>query len=143
MFSIPVFRAQFPAFTSTIVWPDETIQLAYEMSGCYVDAAETWYSCTKCRDLITNLITAHLLLLNGSAIAPANGTAGKVASASVGSVSVSFVDVTSGKSQFSIWLSKTPYGEQLLVLFSKVVAGGFYVGGSPERRGFRKVGGRF
>ena len=143
MFSIPAFRVALPAFSSELVRPDLTIQSAYDMSGCYVTAARTFYSCEKCQDVVTNLIVAHLLTLNGSKLAPANHTPGKVASAGVGSVSVSLVDTTAGKSQFSIWHSKTPYGEQLLALFSTLAAGGWYVGGSPERRGFRKVGGRF
>jgi hypothetical protein len=32
---------------------------------------------------------------------------------------------------------------QLWALLQKVSAGGVYIGGSPERRGFRKIGGRF
>lgn len=143
MFSIPVFREQFPAFSSELVWPNETIQSAYDMSGCYIDAANSWYNCTKCQDLISSLMTAHLLTLNGSKIAPSNNTPGKVASAAVGSVNVSFVDTTASKNAFTIWLSKTPYGEQLLALLGRISVGPTYIGGTPERSAFRKYAGRF
>jgi hypothetical protein len=45
--------------------------------------------------------------------------------------------------QWQWWLSLSPWGQQLLALLLVKSAGGFYIGGFPERQGFRKAYGLF
>lgn len=141
--NIPAFRLQFPYFANPVQWPDDSITAANGMVGCYIDLAGSWYNCSKCVDLMESLMTAHLLYLNGSAMTPGQSNVGVVTSASIGSVSVGLSVDTATKGTYSAWLSKSPWGEQLLALLGRLSAGGRYIGGSPERRAFRKVGGLY
>ena len=88
-------------------------------------------------------MTAHLLYLNGSATTPGQINVGVVTSATVGSVSVGLQVDTATKSEYSTWLGKSPWGEQLLALLSRMAIGPHYIGGTRERSAFRKVGGRY
>ena len=74
-------------------------------------------------------------------IANGDGIAGAPTSATIGKISVSFAAPTS-TSDWSHWLSITPYGQQFLALYRACNTAG-YVGGRPERSGFRVVGGKF
>lgn len=140
---IPLFRSRFPHFASSVIWPDPTIEVAAETASCFIDVANSWYRCDKCRELITELMTAHILYLNGSPLQPGSTAVGVVSSATVGTVSVGLTVNTASKGAFSAWLGKTPWGEQLLAMLARISGGPIYVGGSPERRAFRKFGGRF
>lgn len=142
-FDVDAFRKAFPAFANPLMYPDPAILAASELAGCYIDVANSWYNCAKCQNLIWQLITAHLLVINGTVGMPGVAYSGLLTSATVGSVSVGFQANSVTQNGLTTWLGKTPYGEQLLALFARLMAGGVYIGGSPERRGFRKIGGRF
>lgn len=142
-FDVDKFRAAFPGFSNPIMYTGDAIRAASELASCYIDVANSWYRCSKCQDLIWQLITAHLLTINGTAQMPGVGYSGLLTSATVGSVSVGFQANAVSQNGLLTWLAKTPYGEQLLALFARITAGGLYVGGSPERRGFRKIRGLF
>lgn len=80
------------------------------------------------------LMTAHLSLLtykNQNGQAGGIG-AGMVASAAVGEVNVSYVQIPN-LDMWSYWLALTPYGLELLALLEKLTAVPFYIGGSLER----------
>jgi len=143
MIDVPEFREKFPAFANPVLYPTDSILLMADMTDCYIDIANSWFRCVKCQELMTELLTAHLLMINGTTAAPASGATGVISNATVGSVSVGFVNAASSKGAFMSWLGKTPYGEQLAALLARLAIGLGYVGGSPERRAFRKVGGRF
>lgn len=135
VFNIAAFRAAFPAFASTVIYPDATIQSAADSALCFLSG----HNC-GCDTQAWQLATAHLLQLRANAASGTTG--GLVTSASIDKVSVSVTPppVTDG---YSYWLSLSPYGLELLALLSKCSAGGFYVGGLPERAAFRNVGGIF
>lgn len=80
------------------------------------------------------LLTAHLSLLTFKTRSGQSGGmgAGQVASASVGEVSVSYVQIPN-LDIWSYWLTQTPYGLELLALYEQLTAIGFYKGGSFER----------
>lgn len=80
------------------------------------------------------LLTAHLSLLtlkNQSGQGGGMG-AGQVASAAVGEVNISYVQIPN-LDQWSYWLSLTPYGLELLALLEQLTAVPYYIGGSLER----------
>lgn len=143
MIDIDEFREKFPAFANPVLYPNDSILLMADITDCYIDVGNRWFRCVKCQDLMTELLTAHLLMINGTPAAPASGATGIISNATVGSVSVGFVSAASSKGSFMAWLGKTPYGEQLSALLSRLSAGLGYVGGTPERRAFRKGSGRF
>lgn len=142
-FDVDKFRKTFPAFANPLMYTPEGIEAASELAGCYVDVSSNFWKCGQCQQLIWMLITAHLLMINGTTGMPGVGYSGLLTNATVGSVSVGFSADSVSRSSLLDWFKKTPYGEQLLALFARLTAGGLYVGGSHERRGFRKIGGRF
>jgi len=143
MIDVDEFREKFPQFVNPVLYPTDNILLMADMVDCYIDVGNRWFRCVKCQELMTELLTAHLLVINGTPVSPANGATGIISNATVGSVSVGFFNASSSKGAFMSWLGKTPYGEQLAALLARLSIGLGYIGGSPERRAFRKVGGRF
>lgn len=85
------------------------------------------------RKTIIYLFTAHLAVLANKNMNGQNGTTpGSVASASVGEVSVSYVQIPVGNSAYKAWLALTPYGLELLGILESLAAPK-YIGGSFER----------
>lgn len=86
------------------------------------------------RILAIYLLTAHLSLLTSKVQSGQSGGngAGMVASASVGEVSVSYVQIPN-LDNWSYWLAQTPYGLELLALFDMLTSAPYYIGGSLER----------
>lgn len=142
-FDVAAFRQAFPAFADETFYPDATIAAAANMADCYISTSSKWYRCENCIALMQQLITAHLLLLNGSEFVPGMTNTGVMTSASIDGISVGFAVNTANKGSFMTWLDKTPYGEQLAALLARFAKTIGYIGGSPERRAFRKVGGGF
>lgn len=138
-----VFRAQFPQFANVTTFPDALIQAQFEHAGCYVSADTYGDMAEACRTQAVYLMTAHLLAL-GVLIASGNytGQPGIVTASSVGDVSVT-LQPPPQRGQWRWWLNLTPYGAQLIALLDMQSAGGFFVGGLPERSAFRKVAGIF
>lgn len=132
------FRTMFPVFDNL---DDPIIELWAEVAGEHLKSS--WVLNGKRFQLALNLMTAHLLHL--SVGTEGSGTAqngGIVASASEGSVSVSFATPPT-KNAWQHWLASSPYGLQLWALLKQWSAAGFYIGGLPEREAVRKVGGVF
>jgi hypothetical protein len=142
-FDVEKFRVAFPAFANPLMYPSEGIIAASELAGCYINVASKFWKCANCSQTVWFLITAHLLMINGTTGMPGVGYSGLLTNATVGSVSVGFSASSVEKPALISWLGKTPYGEQLVALWSRLTGGIAYIGGSPERRGFRKIGGRF
>ncbi len=140
VFSVTLFRTQFSAFSNEACYPDTTLQMFFDTASCYISTNDCGRLTGACRLRAINLMTAHLLRISDD-IAAGN-TSDFVINSTVGSVSVA-VQPPPETDQFQWWLTKTPYGQQLYALLGVVSVGGFYVGGSPERSAFRKVGGRF
>ena len=86
------------------------------------------------RALAVYLLTAHLAaLMYKTSTGDTSSTSGRVASASVGEVSISYEALPSSTDDFDYWLSLTPYGLELLALLNTLTAAPFYIGGSYER----------
>ena len=137
--NISEFRINFPVYANETAYPDSLLSAQYEIGKCFVADND----CTmpeSCREYALQLMLSHLLNIRGRV----NGGAatGIVTSASEGAVSVSLSEPPT-TSTWGYWLSSSPYGMELLSMLSVQAVGGMYVGGSPERRGFRKINGGF
>lgn len=141
--AIANFRTLFPAFADTTKFPDEQLEAQWiaatgflgEYDGCLLSGDPL--------QLALNYMTAHLLqsyvlLLAGGPSA----TVGVVVAAHIDKIQVQMAPPPV-KSAFQYWLFTTPYGQYLWSLLSMKSAGGFYIGGLPERGAFRKVAGTF
>ena len=137
------FRALFPQFASATTYPDAVLQMRFDSATEYVSPEVVGDMSYNARREAVYLMTAHLLAV-GILIAQNNyqGQVGVVTGANVDSVSITLIPPPV-RSQWRWWLNATPYGAQLVALLDMQSAGGFFVGGLPERLAFRKVAGVF
>lgn len=140
-FDVASFRLQFPAFADPVVFPDARLQMYWDMATAYVSDVGNygWLQGTQ-RQLVLNMMTAHLTAL--SVIVAAGEVPGVVTSATIDKITVT-LQAPPEPNQWQWWLNQTPYGQQMLALLKVLSAGGFYIGGSPQRAAFRNVGGFF
>jgi hypothetical protein len=146
------FRAMFPAFADEAVWPEATLQVYWDMGGEFITTTDS--PCNGLNgaslQLARDLMCAHLATImsvpasgGGSGSIESGGTSGGIlTNASIGAVSVGMM-APPVKGMWDYWFAQTPYGQQILALLAIKGVGGLYVGGLPERKGFRKVGGVF
>lgn len=140
LFDAALFRTQCPAFANSTTYPDITIQAYWDTAISYISNSDYGCLSVATRTLAINLMTAHLMAL--AAIVATGQVPGLVNSATIDKISVTLT-APPVKDQWSWWLNLTPYGQQLLALLNVHSVGGFYVGGLPEIRAFRKAGGIF
>lgn len=100
----------------------------------------SWFQTATLTD--QQLMVAHIGYLLSQAASGNAGPGGAVTSAGQGSVSASFA-APPIKTGLQYYLSGSPYGQMLWANLCISTAGGAYIGGLPERRAFRKVGGTF
>lgn len=140
-FNVQEFRAQFPQFSCSPP-VDSVLQMYFDQAGSYVENSNYGWLNGINRALALNLLTAHIAALMASINTVPAGQAqgGVVTAAAVDDVSVT-LEAPPTKNGWQYWLAQTPYGQQLWALLSVNSAGGFFVGGSATRGGFRGRGG--
>ena len=149
-FDVALFRVRFPVYADPIEYPDALLQDFWNQATCFVSDEDFGIINGLCRLQLINLMTAHLIYIwnlvnNRNGDSSGDGgldDTGNITSASIGDVSISVMPPPA-TDDFSWWINQTPYGKQFLALLSIQSKGGFYIGGSPERQAFRKVGGIF
>lgn len=136
-FDVGAFRKLFPAFANQIDFDTCTVQTFWNVAAEYISPVNYGWMQGASRALAINQMTAHLLALQQQI---ADGQIpGMETSASIDKIAVT-LEPPPVQSQFQWWLSLTPYGQQLLALLSVKAAGGWGVGGSFTRAGFRGNG---
>ena len=128
-FDLITFRALYQAFSDL---PDTTILLVSEQAKCLADAQRC-----ECSYMVWFALTAHLLAVS-MGLEGGEGQSGALSSATIDKVSVSF-SVAQPRDSWESWLGTTPYGQQAMAFLKRCSAGGFFVGGLPERDGFTSV----
>lgn len=139
-FNLQAFVALFPEFAAEAY--ASMLPGWWTQATNYVTNADSNYGLLVGVDVVfaLNLMTAHIaksfkLINAGQAQVVLRG-------ASEGPVNIQ-MEPPPAKTMWQWWLATTPYGQQLLAFLDVQSAGGFYIGGSCERQGFRKAGGRF
>lgn len=132
------FRTAFPEFANVTAYPDARLELWWQAVICAMDDAAM---CDDCAETYFYLMLAHIAKLMTKA-ATGSAQVGAKTSATIDKVSVAYA-APPYKDGWEYWLSQTPYGIELWALLGMLAVGGLYIGGRPETRGFRKVGGRF
>lgn len=141
-FNATNFRALFPAFANSIVYPDFRLQVYWDSATSYItDRYGGWYNGLnlKQQTLALNLMTAHLLYLS-SQIAADDGGGGAIGietSASIDKISVA-VQPPPAPNQWQYWLNTSAYGQQLLALLEIAAAGGRFYNPVPVFPAFRR-----
>lgn len=136
-----LFRAQFPAFASDTDYPESLLGMYFDVAACYIDANDHCRLSDGCLQYALNLMTAHLVALNGLD-ATSGGGVGAISSATIDKVSVTS-QIPTASGAFRQFLIRTGFGQQLSALLSIKAVGGFMVGGSLERASIRQAAGRF
>lgn len=138
---ITTFRLMFPIFASTTLYPDDLLNMFYEVATDFIPPYPAWGGLKPATlKLALQYLTAHLLY--EYKLQARNQTGKVVTGATVDKVTVSLL-APPVKDGWDFWLNQSPYGQSLLALLKLKSAGGWSVGGSPERAGFRVVGGVF
>lgn len=137
------FRVVYPQFADPATFPDLKLQAQFGLATAYISPEVAGDMPQAARASALDLMTAHLLAL-GVIIAQNNfqGQVGVVTGAQVDHVQIT-LQPPPVRGQWRFWLNTTPYGMQLASLLEMQSAGGFFVGGLPERAAFRRVGGGF
>ena len=143
VFDIPTFRQLYPAFANSITFTDVYLTAQWTAATVYLGKYDGCLLSGDTLQLALNLMTAHLVQINVMiAAGGATPTIGVLTSATIDKVTVTNMPPPAANG-WKYWLALTPYGLQLWALLQRASAGGVYIGGSPERRAFRKVGGWF
>lgn len=146
VFDPVAFRATYQAFRN-VQCPTDAMLRAYFATAClYVSPDGAGGCCGGFDDdqraLACNLMTAHVAAMFDAATK--GQPTGIVTQATIDKVSVTVkAPPVQNNSVFQHWLAQSPYGQMLLAMLNQAAAGGAYIGGSPERFGFRRVGGGF
>lgn len=143
-FDPTAFRAMFsPRFDNTQCFSDTVLAGWWTIAGSTVSNQDcSCYALTGAdRVQACNLMTAHIGFIFG--LANAGQPSGIVTEATIDKVRVSVLPPPVKDSMFAWWLAQSPYGQMLLAMLAGAAAGGAYIGGLPERDGFRRVYGGF
>jgi len=140
--NIPEFRAIFPAYSDAGKCPDSKIETYWELAQSYISAEDGPLLSGPPLQSALNFMTAHLMYIMDMVGDDENGATGVLTGSTVDKVQIQ-VAPPPFKDGWQFWLSQSPYGQQFWALLDVRSAGGWYIGGRPERRAFRKVGGRF
>ena len=122
-----------------LIYPQFNTDILKPIATYYLNDNIAWAECKwdlkrfGCRlNTAIYLLTAHRTFLNSQAQAGQEGQGGKVASASVGEVSVSYATMPTNDT-FDYWLTLSPYGQELAALLNMLSGLPKYYGGSFER----------
>ena len=130
-FNKAAFRELYAKFDDSCV-SDRQLDLMAEQAACLASAQ----GCT-CSEFMMYALVAHLLE-KACAADKGNGASGVLQSATIDRVSVSFA-TAQPRTAWEGWLMSTPYGQQALAMMYACSAGGYFIGGNPERDAFTNV----
>lgn len=130
-FDKAAFRELYAKFDESCV-SDRQLDLMAEQAECLATAQ----GC-QCGEFMMYALVAHMLE-RACAADKGNGGSGVVQSATIDKVSVSFA-TAQPRSAWEAWLVSTPYGQQALAMIFACTAGGYFVGGNPERDAYTSV----
>jgi hypothetical protein len=122
---IPLFRLQFPEFADSLTYPDVIIEQFWEEATCSVSNKNCGNLSGTCRQLVLNLMTAHLIKLNhmySTGYIPYTRRIGAISSGKAGDVSVGYQLAPAPTSTQWYW-SLTPYGQRLRTILAAKAIG--------------------
>jgi hypothetical protein len=135
-FDASVMRAMLPAFSNPVQYPTALLQIYFGNATSFISDDQGPLIGLADQTQALYLMTAHLAALQAIICDNDGAPIGVVREASVDKVTVT-LQMTTNPSAFQLWLSSTPYGQQLYALLGMLSVGGWYFGGSPQRAAFR------
>ena len=125
-----MFKTDFPEFSET---PDNTVTLFIKQAEIYIDPVDSGPASAEARQLMIELMTAHLLTIQSKIEKGSISSNLRMRSSHVEDVRVDYYDIPFAKGDgYDYWLSLSPYGLRLLALFDSF-SFLYYHGGSPVR----------
>lgn len=134
--NIADFRTEYPKFSDEIKYPDVIINSNFDTATIFIANHTNCILDIKKLTKVLYLLTAHLLQLETDD--NAGNPAGVITSASIDKISVTIAE-PKNKTEFSYFLNRTTYGQQLAALFRILSMGGIIVNGSPEILAYNRV----
>lgn len=128
-FDKAAFRELYAKFDEACV-SDRLLDLMAEQATCLVSAQ----GCT-CNEFAMYALVAHLLEKACAADKGNGSTGGPLQSATIDRVAVSFA-TAQPRTAWEAWLVSTTYGQQAFAMMYACSAGGYFIGGNPERDAF-------
>ncbi len=116
---VQTFRARFPEYSDTAIFPDSYVQTFID--DALEDVDQTKFK-TSIADRITAYLAAHYLTVGESSKNGNTGTSAPIASQSVGEVSVSYA-VNNAEKGSDAYFNSTTYGQQYLALLRRYCPG--------------------
>lgn len=136
------FRAAFPFFANMTTYPEAVLSMNFTNGTNYISNYNYGWLQNGNRQFALYLMTAHLTALNDLIVAN-NGAVPMIETqAKIDKIAVT-VKPPPETNQWQYWLNLTPWGAMLLAELQVASAGGWLIGGLPERFAFRRVGGGF
>lgn len=126
-YTVDEFRSAMPAFSDSIKYPDEQVELFMEQAENYISPKCGSLLKCKSRKYALQLMAAHLLALNTRIINGDMSAGGRITSANIDKISVS-LEAPKTQGDWSYWLSLTPYGMALLALLGSKAPLGVFSG---------------
>lgn len=140
-FNASRFRAAIPAFANETLYTSSMLQMKWVAATCIVsDDSDDFILDNRQRECVLDLLVAHLLEID-SMIAIGQNVV-NIQGATVDKVSVTATPPAAA-SGLQLWLQSTPHGQLVRTILQSATSGGFYIGGSTEKRSFRRSGGVF
>lgn len=137
--NIQTFRVNFSLYADEVQYTDALLLAQYDIGKCYI-ADNDCTMAENCRTYALQSMLAHLLYIRDQVNSGNN--VGVITQASEGDVSVSLAQ-PNVDDEWHHWFNSSPFGRELVALLGVQSVGGFYAGGNPERKAFRKAGGVF
>jgi len=136
--TVQQFRTNFPAFTSTTMYPDGSVSFWLNYAYMFLGAGITGRRWGIALDLGAQMFTAHNVTLDflgaseGANGAPSGMTTGPVVSKTVGDLTITY-DVASGVNEADQHWSLTNYGTRFIKMARQFGTGPFQsgIGRSP------------
>ena len=138
-FNWTLYQQLFPALVG---YGEASAQAWWNIAADYLGTTDNPWGLNGAQlDNALAMLTAHLQY-SANILTSGEGAPVIIASATIDKVTIT-TKPPEARNNWRYWLLTTPYGQQLLALLEMLAAGGWSVGGLPERTGFRKIGGTF
>lgn len=131
------FRAQFPVFQNSIMYPEATLSALFTNATNFISPLSSFLLTATATQNALYLMTAHLATLAQNILTNGGTPAGAITSAKIKDVAIT-IQAPPATNAYKIWLNQTPWGQQLLALFSVKAVGGMYIGGQGPLLAFRR-----
>lgn len=131
----------FDEFSDESEYPDTCLDMYWAIATCYLDDQTNCLIGEECLTLALQLMMAHIMNI-GNAASMGSGT-GVVEQGTIDDVTTKLKLPSFDNDIFNYWINSSEYGKMIYAMFSGIMVGGVYIGGSSDIKAFRGPRGLF